>query len=747
MNMTLSYQQNKIFSRNNAMTQTVNENQLQDTANKLSLDSPIEGFLCVPARYEDYRKPLTQLDHSLVGENVTLRLRVSEKSEAICGYANRHKKVPSHLIRNKLTMQLHDPFSWAAFRLEVEAHTAHGDMVRVTIFGAIKDWEHIEQGQELILNGKLDLFRGQWQLSSPRELHEDQVGRIVPVYLGIAGQVHTKHVTQLIDWLLSTDELMEQGLFAAYQKIIDSCAGLHDGDILDYCIKDEAYIEHQTIFSVLASMHAPQDMLEAEQALAIVKRICILSMQCQAKLANTRDEHEHAPIGLGSPMAQWTNELVDVVEQSKGFPLTENQKQVANDIVARIQEEKPMIGLLSGEVGAGKTIAYAIPAVAAHRAGARVAIIAPTLLLANQIAREIALEFGEFASVERVFAGRKIRNIDSILVGTSGLNSVARKQDYVPDLLIFDEQHKLNTLSREEMVSPYTHTLEVSATPIPRSLALSFYDGVDLFTLNEQPVLKNVETSLVDTNQRGLATQAIREAVQNKKRVALVFTLVEGAKNEITIGVDGATRTTKKQKESEEVARRAATDSFDLFDKHFPEQVVLLHGQMSDAEKEAALDTFRSGEKPILITTTIFETGIDVPDISTLVIRDPENLGLSQLHQLRGRLARRGGNGHCFLLCDDLTALAENTYERLEFFTRNTDGYDLALHDMKSSGAGDLTGYQQRGKSTTVFKGIKLQVEDFLESEQIGLDIDAVEQDLKESSRQKNEYRQATLSA
>lgn len=725
------------------MTNTSFESQLDDTAKKLSLESPMEGFLCVPARYEDYA-PLTQLSRAHLNEQVTMRLQVSENPNGIRGYANRYsKKIPSALIKDEGTRRLHEPYSWATHRLEIDAQTETGEAITVIVFGAIGGWRNVELGQSLIVNGKLDQYQRAWQINSAKRVHEDDLGKVLPVYLGIAGQVNSDRVTDMIDWLRSDDDRLFNALTVAHEKIIDACGGLSDIDILNYCANDTPYIEHTSIMSVLGSLHGPHDLNEAAEALEIVKRICILGMQYQAKLANARDEHDNAPIGAELPMEEWAKAIIGVAEEKKGFALTFNQKEVALQIVDRIQDKKPMVGLLSGEVGAGKTLAYAIPAVTAHRAGARVVIMAPTLLLANQIAKEIAMDLGEFAKVERVFAGRKIRDMDAILVGTSGLNSVARKQDYVPDLVIFDEQHKLNTLSREEMISPYTHTLEVSATPIPRSLALSFYDGVDLFTLNEQPLEKTIKTSLIDVTYRGLATMAIKKAIKEKKRVALVFTLVDSAKNELSIGVDAkAARSTKKQKESEEVARRAAGDSFDLFNEHFPDQVVLLHGQMSDKEKEDSLDLFRSGERPILITTTIFETGIDVPDVSTLIIRDPQNLGLSQLHQLRGRLARKGGEGNCFLLCENLNELADNTYERLHFFTQNNDGYELALHDMKTSGAGDLAGYQQRGKSATVFQGVKLDVDDFLKSEQIGLDIEAIAYD---TPVEKDTHRQVTL--
>jgi len=159
-------------------------------------------------------------------------------------------------------------------------------------------------------------------------------------------------------------------------------------------------------------------------------------------------------------------------------------------------------------------------------------------------------------------------------------------------------------------------------------------------------------------------------------------------------------------------ALKSATASAELFEHHFPGQVVLLHGQTQD--KAAALDTFRRGDKRLMVTTTIFETGIDVPDVKVLVVRDPQQMGLSQLHQLRGRLARTGGDGHCFLLTEDLNALSAETVERLNTFCQSINGYDLAYADMLARGAGDLCSLEQKGKANATFKGIKITTEDLL---------------------------------
>src|SRR3546814_456862 len=188
---------------------------------------------------------------------------------------------------------------------------------------------------------------------------------------------------------------------------------------------------------------------------------------------------------------------------------------------------KPLNGLLSGEVGAGKTIAYIAPAIAAYRCGGKVAILAPTMLLADQIANEVIEYFGDQVPVERIEEGGVIHSHESILVGTHSLATIARKSRSAPNLLICDEQHKLHTALRSAMVKPWTHTVDVSATPVPRSLALSLYEGMTLFTLNEQPVKKHIDTFLIDTKERPHAVTAIKRALEKKKRVAIILPRVQ----------------------------------------------------------------------------------------------------------------------------------------------------------------------------------------------------------------------------
>lgn len=674
-----------------------------------------KALLVAPRRFDDYTYAYDSIDYGDLELEGNFRVRISSAPDAIRGYVHKQRRQPPiNEIKNPMSGELFDPFHWSCFRLTIDAFMPDDQYVQIVVFGAVQPWRNIKRGDELVVSAKVTEFRETLQLMGAQPIPHELEGRIIPIY-PLDARVRARLLPLFQDaslFLKATD--------AAAEHIYKACGEIDVQELLERCQKEERIVDHEDIQSVLISLHAPNSEAEGWEARLVARKMSVLAIQHQARKANIRKNNRNAPIGKDKPMAQWANEMIQHVESKEGYKLTDNQVQVIHEITECLQKTKPLLGLLNGEVGAGKTFAYAVPAVAAHKAGAKVAIFAPTLLLANQIANELTDKFGHEAKVERVFAGDVIEDENAILVGTIGLNTVAKKYGYKPDFVIFDEQHKLNTLGRQELVSNHTHTLEVTATPIPRSLALSFYDGVKLFELSEQPVEKNIHTSLIDSSQRGLATAAIKKSMENGERVAVVFTLVDRDQAQ-TMSI-GQSKNKEQDKNSKQEGkrtkdRRAAVESFEMFNQHFPGKVVLLHGRMTDDEKQEALESFRSGEKPLIITTTIFETGIDVPDVQTLVIRNPDHLGLSQLHQLRGRLARRGGDAHCFLVCDDLNELSRSTYDRLEYFTHHKDGYNLALHDMEMSGAGDLDGFQQRGRSRSLFTGLKLDVQDFLKTD------------------------------
>lgn len=678
------------------------------TASKMGLNHPIEALLCAPDRYEDYRQGYTSfadIPDSAEFDPVVyqFKFKSDEGGAPVATGYERGSKIP-----------LKTPWSKRCFRLSLAVQDAQGNDATITFFGSPFRWKDVPLDTPLVFRGKAKRYGPRLFLSEATPALGHKLGAISPVYLGEPGkQVSGQKVQAMIDWVMSDKDRAIFAVRAAVDVLREQCGEMGDDEILSLCTPEDSVIRPDSLALWLSSLHNPtQGIEEGDAARDIGARICALALQCRAYKQNTRPKSAKAPIGVGVDLRGKAIKVMERVAALQGFDLTRNQKEVALEIIERMQSDQPLNGLLNGEVGSGKTLSYAIPAVIAHGEGARVAILAPTDLLADQIARGIAEKFGISVQVERVITGRKINNPHAILVGTKGLITVANKIDYRPNLLICDEQQKMDTGMREALVADYTHTLDVSATPIPRSLALSLYEGVDLFTLNEQPVKRSIKTVLIDVKERGLATQAIKNAMSKGRRAAIVFTLVDGGKQSDD---HGEAEFDEQKPINEEVARSLALKSAEAFEKHFPGRVALLHGKLKGkTAKIDALNAFRSGDKPLMVTTTIFETGIDVPDVSVLVIRDAQYLGMSQLHQLRGRLARNGGPALCILLVEDVDKLSDESYDRLTLFTQSQDGYTLAAQDMLSRGTGDLDGMQQQGRVSTPIKGIKLRARDLL---------------------------------
>lgn len=698
--------------------------ELIEIAQKMGLSHPIEALLCAPRRFEDYRKIWDDFSdlqaNGPLNEFVVYRASIGPSMR---GFGRRGVAPPPGGYQDSAKLLLRFPFTRGVFRLEVDLVDTKGRTVTQSVFGDIFSWKDIAPGDEVVLRGKLEQFAGRWQFNASTFVDPQDLHRVAPVYLGEAGKkVSRTDVSALIRWVNEDDERLAMAVSVACERIRQACGGLEDESILAACGVDPTQ-DYSSLESMILALHYPSTPEEGNHALDIVRKVCVLSMQCTAARVNSRAPCPGSAIADRASLQKSAQDLMLSIESRRaaaGFSLTKNQRDVVSAVCNRLSEDVPLNGLLNGEVGAGKTVAYMVPAVAAHLAGARVGIIAPTDLLAEQIANNIANEFGAMVSVERVRQGRKIRNPSAILVGTIGLNTAAQKIGWQPDFLIFDEQHKIHTAAREALLNPSTHTLEVTATPIPRSLGLSLYGGMDVFTLNEQPVVKSIQTGLIDTKDRSIATRAIRQAIANGKRVAIVYTLVDQPEREVIQddedpGINDVPQPSKTQlKEMDAKGRKSAIEAAAAFETHFPDRVGLLHGKMSQDEKIDALNRFRSGEKPLVVTTTVFETGIDVPDVQVIIIRDPEHLGASQLHQLRGRVARSGGDGLCLLLTADLDQLGQETYDRLSAFCATTDGYELATLDMLSRGVGQLDGLVQNGKSNMVFRSVKMSTRDLV---------------------------------
>jgi ATP-dependent DNA helicase RecG len=358
------------------------------------------------------------------------------------------------------------------------------------------------------------------------------------------------------------------------------------------------------------------------------------------------------------------------------------------EIYEDMAEPAPMLRLLQGDVGSGKTLVAALAMARAAEAGLQSALMAPTDILARQhgVTLQPLLEAAgismavltgrDKAKERRAILERLASGEISVVVGTHALfQEDVRFNDL--GLIVIDEQHRFGVSDRMRMVSKgfAPHVLVMSATPIPRTLALSIHGDMDLSVLDEKPAGRQpIATAAMPTTRIEDVIQGIDEARRRGERAYWVCPLIE---------------------ESEAIDLPAVIDRHKELQARFGKGVEIVHGQMSTTAREAAMDRFRSGESFLMVATTVIEVGVNVPEATIMVIENAERFGLAQLHQLRGRVGRGDKRGSCVLLWKP--PLGEQAKERLDALRRNDDGFAIAEIDFKLRGAGDMLGTQQSG--------------------------------------------------
>jgi len=377
-----------------------------------------------------------------------------------------------------------------------------------------------------------------------------------------------------------------------------------------------------------------------------------------------------------------------------GFTLTGAQQRVVGEIDADLAKPVPMLRLLQGDVGAGKTAVAALAAASALSAGQQVALMAPTELLAEQHGRTLSKWFGGLdvevllvtgrlgAGARRTARALLAEDKPRLVVGTHALF-----QDDVAyanlGLVIVDEQHRFGVNQRLALLEKGAraddrrpHQLIMTATPIPRTLAMTAYADLDVSILDELPPNRQpVRTSVLPDTRRDDIVARIAEACAAGRQAYWVCPLIE---------------------ESEHLDSQAATDTAAALAQALPQlKVGLVHGRMHDREKDLTMQQFARGAIDLLVATTVIEVGVDVPNASLMVIENAERLGLSQLHQLRGRVGRGSAQSDCVLLYRG--PLGETARHRLHTMRETTDGFVIAERDLELRGPGEVLGTRQTG--------------------------------------------------
>jgi len=444
----------------------------------------------------------------------------------------------------------------------------------------------------------------------------------------------------------------------------------------------------------LATLHHPapdislsdleQGRHPAQQRLAFEE---LLAHHLSLRKLRQRSEKREAPVLAGD------GSLSDIFLQSLPFELTGAQRRVAREVAADSDRPHPMQRLVQGDVGSGKTVVAALAALRAVEAGFQVAIMAPTELLAEQHYRNFSALFSPLG-IEVLWLSGKLKAaarreaLDAISDGRAAVavGTHALFQEAVNfaelGLVIVDEQHRFGVHQRLALREKgardgrYPHQLIMTATPIPRTLAMTAYADLDVSVIDELPPGRTpVDTVVIPDTRRDEVVQRVSRACAEGRQAYWVCTLIE---------------------ESDALQCQAAEATAEQLAEALPDlRVGLVHGRMKSAEKERVMAAFAAGETDLLVATTVIEVGVDVPNASLMIMENAERLGLAQLHQLRGRVGRGAAHSSCVLMYHG--PLSVNARERLAVLRESNDGFLIARRDLELRGPGELLGTRQTG--------------------------------------------------
>ncbi|WP_295765357.1 ATP-dependent DNA helicase RecG [uncultured Oscillibacter sp.] len=534
----------------------------------------------------------------------------------------------------------------------------------VTFFNQAWLKNSLREGETYIFCGKAEGGPLRRRMANPivePEGRREATGRIVPVYPLTAG------VSQL---LLSRS--VRQGL--------DACA-----DILPDVLPDEVRQEHQLcrVGFAYENIHFPEsaEALELARRRLAFEELFLFTLGLR-RLRQRRETVEAEPF-RETDMGAFYRALP--------FTLTEAQRRCIEEALADMASGRPMNRLCQGDVGSGKTMVAAACVYACVKNGRQAALMAPTEILARQhhaglrpllepLGIRCALLTGASAAKEKkALAAQLAAGEIDLVVGTHALISGGVEYRSL-GLVVTDEQHRFGVSQRAALAGKgdHPHTLVMSATPIPRTLALILYGDLDISVIDQLPPGRRpVQTSFVDSSYHPRIYRFLRRLVGEGRQVYIVCPQVS---------------------ESEEPGddRKAVTEyAAQLSREVFPDlRVAFVHGKMKPKEKDAVMTAFAAGEADILVSTTVIEVGVDVPNAAVMVVENAERFGLSQLHQLRGRVGRGSWQSYCVLVSDNRS---EETRRRLKIMTKTADGFRIAEEDLRLRGPGDFFGQRQHG--------------------------------------------------
>lgn len=617
-------------------------------------------LLYAPRNFVDYTRVLESLDD----------MAKVKRGERVCAMVGVRKiQLFDRLKRPTKFFAQNDKKPFRA-EVEVEDRGHPGrrskSLMTVNFFGNIWGLSKVKPGDTLFLSGKCASYFGLPQIEAPEIIPMRLSGCVDPVYPALRGQVSAEDMHEAIESVFKMPGMLARAVETLCERL----------DMDAERIKTVCGI---TPSQLLRFMHQPHSEKQGRYCMAAARMVTTAMILDNAKKMSNQRRATKSAIKM---QATTISEVLSRVQHK--FPLTPDQARSINEILDDLQSPYPMRRLLSGDVGTGKTITFLAPALAVQKSGRQAAILAPNELVSKQIVDEVRHLFPDLP-VQAVAGKTKRLEDNALWVGTTALLSRIQKQGAQVDFLAVDEQHKFSREQREMLVGRGTNYLEATATAIPRTMALVSHAGMKVSQLAVRPFERTVDTRVYvgDTYKRALF-DLTRDTVRAGGQMAIVYPAVQKSDSMIDV---------------EEAAAQ--------WERFAPGKVAKLHGKMKPEEKEEAIRAFRAREKVLLITSTVIEVGVSLPDLRGIIVINAERYGVAQLHQLRGRVARLGGQGACALYCPN-SDVGEETIARLQLMERIDNGFLLAEADLDQRGFGDLDveSSLQAGRSVAVFNNI-----------------------------------------
>ncbi len=586
-------------------------------------------------------------------------------------------------------------------------HEIDGNMPYIQLKGQILSFETVGEGRQRRLvahfsdgTGVVDLvwFQGIKYLMGRYKAHEEYIvfgkptifnGRINVAHPDIdPAKELTLSTMGLQPYYNTTEKMKRVGLNShALEKLMNNAFALLQGTLPE-TLSDHLVEKHHlmSLDEALRNIHFPQSPEKLRHAQYRLKFEELFYVQLNI-LRYTKDRQRKYRGLVFERVGEVFNTFY---AQNLPFQLTGAQKRVIKEIRKDMGSGRQMNRLLQGDVGSGKTLVALMSMLIALDNGYQACMMAPTEILAAQHYETIQqLLFGMNVRVELLMGSVKGKKREEILKGllTGEVQILIGTHAVLEDtvnftslgMVVIDEQHRFGVAQRAKLWAKNTcppHVLVMTATPIPRTLAMTLYGDLDVSVIDELPPgRKPIQTIHQFDNRRASLYAGIRKQIGEGRQVYIVYPLI---------------------KESEKIDIKNLEEGYGHICAEFPEcKVSKVHGQMKPAEKDAEMQRFVNGETQIMVATTVIEVGVNVPNASVMVIENAERFGLSQLHQLRGRVGRGADQSYCILVTS--YKLSEETRKRLEIMVQTNDGFEIAEADLKLRGPGDLEGTQQSG--------------------------------------------------